>query len=222
MAQPKIFVSHSHDDNNFAEKLVKDLNAAGSNAWLDKNELGAGDFQARINKALANCEWFLLVLSRNALASPWVQQEVNAANARKYLRQIQNLIFMKAGPIRHDEVPPLWQVYNIYDATSDYQDALNRALKDIGLQPVPAAKSTSMDQKRIDDARRRIEHSSPLPDTLFTGSLAERQPPPPLRVGDVVHRPYRSDAPVIRHLQDTERGVILAIGGGRATVSWYR
>ena len=47
MAQPKIFVSHSHDDNNFAEKLVKDLNAAGSNAWLDKNELGAGDSRHR-------------------------------------------------------------------------------------------------------------------------------------------------------------------------------
>jgi hypothetical protein len=143
MAQPKIFVSHSHDDDEFAEKLVKDLNVAGAKAWLDKNEIGAGDFQARINKALADCEWFLLVLSRNALASTWVQQEVNAANARKHLRQIQNLIFIQAAPLRHDELPPLWQVYNIYDARADYKGALNSALMDIGLQPFSATEAPS-------------------------------------------------------------------------------
>ena len=72
MAQPKIFVSHSSDDTAFAMSLVADLCAAGAHAWLDTNDLGAGNFQERISTALAECEWFVLVLTRNALASRWV------------------------------------------------------------------------------------------------------------------------------------------------------
>jgi hypothetical protein len=34
MAQPKVFVSHSHVDDAFAEQLVADLRAAGADAWL--------------------------------------------------------------------------------------------------------------------------------------------------------------------------------------------
>jgi hypothetical protein len=49
MAQPKIFVSHSSDDTAFATKLVADLCAAGAHAWLDTNDLGAGNFQERIS-----------------------------------------------------------------------------------------------------------------------------------------------------------------------------
>ncbi len=50
MAQPKVFVSHSHVDDAFAERLVDDLCAAGADAWLDKTDLGAGNCSARISR----------------------------------------------------------------------------------------------------------------------------------------------------------------------------
>lgn len=43
MTQSKVFVSHSHVDDHFAEQIVKDLLAAGADAWLDKKDLLAGN-----------------------------------------------------------------------------------------------------------------------------------------------------------------------------------
>lgn len=133
MAQPKVFVSHSRVDDAFAEQLVKDLRAVGTDAWLDTEQLGAGDFQERIDAALANCEWFVLVLTRSALASPWVQQEVRAANILKNQGRIRELVFIQAGPLEHRELPPLWGVYNIFDAAVDYAAARDRVLKSVGI-----------------------------------------------------------------------------------------
>lgn len=135
MAKPKVFVSHSHLDDAFAERLVKDLRAAGADAWLDKEDVGAGDFQERISEALDKCEWFVLVLTNHALASHWVRQEVHAANSLKHAGQIRSLIFVQAGPIEHRELPALWRVYNIFDATTDYGNAQSRMLKALGLSP---------------------------------------------------------------------------------------
>lgn len=38
MAQPKIFVSYSRDDDAFAERLVKDLRAVGRH-WLGRGQM---------------------------------------------------------------------------------------------------------------------------------------------------------------------------------------
>ena len=135
MAAPKIFVSHSHKDDVFTGRLVADLRQAGADAWMDITDLGAGNFQQRISVALGECEWFVMVLTRDALASPWVQQEVDAANLLKHSGKIRDLIFLQAGPLDYQELPALWRVFNIFDATADYISARDRALKALGLAP---------------------------------------------------------------------------------------
>lgn len=149
MAQPNIFVSHSHKDDSFAERLVADLRKAGADAWLDKTDLGAGNFQHRISEALGKCEWFVLVLTQSALESSWVRQEVDAANRLKHLGTIHDLIFVKAGPVEHLEVPPLWGVYNIFDATSDYLAAHDRVLKAVGLSRMTHTSASTFRRERI-------------------------------------------------------------------------
>jgi TIR domain-containing protein len=119
MARPKIFVSHSSLDTAFASKLVTDLKAAGADAWMDTNDLGAGNFQQGISEALANCEWFLLVLTPNALVSDWVRMEVDAAIWLKHQKRIKELIFIKAADIDFRGLPVLWCVFNIFDVTHD-------------------------------------------------------------------------------------------------------
>jgi hypothetical protein len=79
MPAPSVFVSHSHKDDAFTARLVADLEIAGANVWVDVAGVGAEDFQKRINQALTNCEWFVLVLSPDALSSEWVEMEVHAA-----------------------------------------------------------------------------------------------------------------------------------------------
>lgn len=110
MSQPRIFVSHSHKDEAFTETLVADLRQAGANAWMDNTDLGAGDFQERISQALSDCEWFVLVLTKDALESKWVRLEVNAAIRLRNQEQVHDLIFLKAGPLEDHELQPLWGV----------------------------------------------------------------------------------------------------------------
>jgi formylglycine-generating enzyme required for sulfatase activity len=133
MTAPRIFVSHSHEDDAFTERFVEDLRRAGAEAWMDKTDLGAGNFQQRISDALANCSWFVLVLSPAALASPWVRQEVDAANRLKHQGQIHDLVFVMSSSVNHRELPPLWGVYNIFDATNGYAQARAHVLKAVGL-----------------------------------------------------------------------------------------
>lgn len=39
MAEPRIFVSHSHRDDAFTERLVRDLRAAGADVWVDLSDI---------------------------------------------------------------------------------------------------------------------------------------------------------------------------------------
>lgn len=133
MAKPKIFVSHSTKDNAFATKLVNDLKGAGADAWMDVNDLGAGSFPQRIGEALADCQWFLLVLTRNTLASEWVKQEVDAAIVLKNQGQIHEIIIVKADSVEPRELPPLWRIYNIFTATAEYSTAFHHVLKVVGI-----------------------------------------------------------------------------------------
>ncbi len=133
VSRPRVFVSHSSKDLSFASKLVEHLNAAGAQAWMDVNDLGAGNFQQRISKTLDECEWFVLVLTNNALASQWVQQEVDAANMLKNQGQIRDLIFIKANTVKHRDLPALWRIYQVFDGVEDYGTALIRTLKAVGL-----------------------------------------------------------------------------------------
>jgi hypothetical protein len=233
MAQPKVFVSHSSDDTPFATKLVADLCAAGAHAWLDTNDLGAGNFQERISAALDECDWFVLVLTRNALASTWVRQETHAANALVHSGEIKNMIFIKAGPVKLNELPALWRVYNIYDATAEdkYRDTLNRVLKDVGLQPAPAAKGTSpatadasvYPELAIEDARQKvIILQLPGGIGLVDGTwVPMRRWTRKWNVGDIVRRGGRPALPGGQPLMLTQIGVICAGYGEDVQVSWY-
>src|SRR5260221_4767762 len=75
MAQMQVFVSHSSADNDFCGALVADLRRAGANIWYDEENLGTGVLRREIMRELANRPVFLVVLSKAAFASDWVQDE---------------------------------------------------------------------------------------------------------------------------------------------------
>jgi tetratricopeptide (TPR) repeat protein len=154
MAQPNVFLSHSTKDVAFAQQLETDLRAAGARVYRVSADAG-GDFQGRINDALSICEWVVLVLTKDALGSPWVSQEVNAANRLKHDNRIKNILPIQAGPVDAKAIPPLWGVYNIFDATKDYPSAKNALLRELGL-PIPAA-SASVSPESADDLLARAK-----------------------------------------------------------------
>ena len=87
-ASRRIFVSHSHQDNDFGRKLVQDLqNALGDETavWYDTaGGLQGGDpWWSKIKQELKACSVFLVVLSPDAIASKWVNDEINIAWKQK-------------------------------------------------------------------------------------------------------------------------------------------
>lgn len=80
----RIFVSHSHADDEFGQRLVRDLRAALGDedaVWYDSSGgLQGGDaWWARIRHELGSRLIVLVVTSPDAMASPWVNSEIDVA-----------------------------------------------------------------------------------------------------------------------------------------------
>jgi len=72
-----VFISHStHDDPDVAA-LREALEGLGIPAWTDSRELAAGDALApEIERAIEEARHFVVLLSPQAVSSPWVRREI--------------------------------------------------------------------------------------------------------------------------------------------------
>lgn len=84
MAQAPIFVSHSHQDNEWCRPLVAALKAVGYDVWYDETGLtGGAAWVADIQREVQARDVFLIVLTPEAWASHWVQDELQLAIATR-------------------------------------------------------------------------------------------------------------------------------------------
>lgn len=75
--QPKIFISYSHKDKEFVDKLSNDLREAGFNLWVDVEQLLPGtEWSKEINRVLSEIEVLLYIASRNSVDSMWMNIEL--------------------------------------------------------------------------------------------------------------------------------------------------
>jgi uncharacterized protein YjbI with pentapeptide repeats len=74
------FISYSHKDQVFAERLHNDLQSKGVRCWLDREDLRAGrKLYEQIDQAIRVHEKVLLVLSEHSMQSEWVMTEIRQA-----------------------------------------------------------------------------------------------------------------------------------------------
>ena len=77
---PKLFISHGSLDKPIARQLRQALANAGIEAWIDEHELrGGDDLPDEIAQAIEAAKAFLLLVSRNAFESDWVNDELALA-----------------------------------------------------------------------------------------------------------------------------------------------
>lgn len=76
----KVFLSYSHHDRELAQQLVGQLEAAGFPVWDPAREILPGDnWAAELGKALAEADAMVMLVSPEALASDWMQHEIEFA-----------------------------------------------------------------------------------------------------------------------------------------------
>lgn len=84
MAQLSIFVSHSHQDNEWCRQLVAALKAVGYDVWYDETGLrGGAAWVATIQREVQARDVFLPVVTPEAWVSKWVQDELQLAIATR-------------------------------------------------------------------------------------------------------------------------------------------
>jgi uncharacterized protein YjbI with pentapeptide repeats len=94
-----VFISYSSKDVMLACRLHADLQDHGVRCWFAPEDMKIGNkIRSRIDEAIHLQDKFLLLLSGHAIASAWVEDEVEAA-LEKEQRQQREVLF----PIRLDE-----------------------------------------------------------------------------------------------------------------------
>lgn len=95
------FISHSSQDQDFADRLYADLQAHGVRCWFAPKDMPIGaKVRDTIDEAIRETGKMVLVLSKNSTASNWVQKEFETAFEEEQRRH--DLVLF---PIRLDNSP---------------------------------------------------------------------------------------------------------------------
>jgi len=123
----KVFISHSSVDKPFVDRLVTDLANRQIPVWYDKLEMTVGDsVPGNINEGFGTSKYFLIVLSKSSVSSPWVREELNAALMRQVAK---GGTFVLSVLLEDCDVPPLLQHRRYADFRSDYERGLSELLE---------------------------------------------------------------------------------------------
>lgn len=79
-----IFISYSHKDKKFVDKLAMQLVHRNVNVWLDRWELAVGDsIVDRVQEAVDGSSALLVILSKASTGSEWCKKELSAGLLRE-------------------------------------------------------------------------------------------------------------------------------------------
>lgn len=122
----KLFLSHSTKDRGFVEKLAAELRANGVEPWLCEVDIEHGDnFVAKIEEGLKGSDLVVLVLSPEAVASAWTQEEWTAVRAREVA---DSRIRLGVLLLRDCEVPELLRTKPRFDGRTDPESAIREVV----------------------------------------------------------------------------------------------
>lgn len=123
--RPTVFISYFHGDTNFANRFIEDLRAAGHACWIDTSAIKGGDeWIMTIAEGIINSYAFVVIVTREALQSRWVQDEI--LWARKKNKRIVPLILEDV--LNETRYFPLASYQGVTLFDSDYDTGLPKLL----------------------------------------------------------------------------------------------
>jgi hypothetical protein len=124
----EVFLSHSSQDRAFVKKLAKVLERHGVPFWYSATHiLGAQEWHDEIGKALARCDWFLLVLSPHSVKSKWVKRElIYALEVDRYKERILPVL---RKPCDHEGLSWTLAGFQFVDFSGDFDKACRLLLR---------------------------------------------------------------------------------------------
>lgn len=112
----KVFLSYVHADRSSAEKVARQLESAGLSPWDPSEEIQPGDNWAlKLGHALENADALVVLLSPDAVASKYVQREIEYALTS--LRYKDRVIPVVVRPTR--DVPWILRRFPTFDLRTE-------------------------------------------------------------------------------------------------------
>jgi len=121
------FISYSTKDNDFVDKLSIELIKNRIHIWRDKWEMQPGDSLIdKIQTALIDSSYLLIVLSKNSVESEWCRKELNAGLMRELTKKDVTVI-----PVLIDncEIPLFLQEKVFADFRTSFDDGFKNLLR---------------------------------------------------------------------------------------------
>jgi TIR domain len=140
MLPKQVFLSHSDKDRAFAQKIVTKLRQHRIPVWFSKTKIiGAQAWHDEIGKALNRCNWFVIILSPDAVKSVWVKNELLfALDHHRYKRRIVPLLYRRCKFERLSWTLPSFQIIDFQKSTKNGYEELLRVW---GLRDKPAKRA---------------------------------------------------------------------------------
>jgi hypothetical protein len=131
-----IFISYSHKDKVFVDRLATQLVQRNVNIWLDRWELSVGDsIMDRIQDAVEGAAALLVVLSRASVTSEWCKKELSAG----LLRELEEKRVVVMPVMLEDcSVPVFARGKKFADFRSDFDTGLTEVIEGIAKVTTPS------------------------------------------------------------------------------------
>jgi hypothetical protein len=143
-----VFISYSHADKDFVNKLAVRLAQNKVHVWVDTWELHVGDsLVSKIQQAIQEASALLLILSKPAVASEWCKKELNAGLIREL---DEKRVVVLPILVEDCEIPLFLRDKMFADFRSNYDHGLRQVLEAV-------AKITSDKLGRIDEPDWHID-----------------------------------------------------------------
>ncbi len=175
-ALTSIFISYAHADRDFVRRLEKDLSQQGFSAWVDAAGLSGGQqWRRELQAAIDRSNVLLVVLSPDAVVSPYVQIEYGYASDEGKL--VIPLYY------RACKVPMELRTIHWIDFQQSYEQGLAALLqtlhRDAGTPPTSVFSHLSSQSESWPEVKRPVECPWNVPfwrNPFFTGrdQLLER------------------------------------------------
>ena len=128
----QVFISHAHQDAEFAHRLAADLQRAGWRVWIAPDSIHPGErWVEAIGRGLDGSGVFLVVLTPAALGSRWVRKETYDAIDLEVRGEVRFVPLELEACI----VPTMWGSYQRVSFRSRYEDGLRALLSRLSGTP---------------------------------------------------------------------------------------
>ena len=127
----KVFLSHSHKDRVFVERLAKVLGQHRVAYWYSETQIGGGEqWHDEIGRGLAQCNWFLVVLTPASVRKTrlnWVKREL--LFAYKEPRYAEKIIPVLLKRCKYSQLSWLLDESQFVNFTRDFESGCQKLMQ---------------------------------------------------------------------------------------------